>query len=73
MPQQILKMRSQEFVFSRIKPATIGLMIAAIIPRLPEIPTKDPVYFGPSSAWLTPKPPAPMPDERFVKQRSKTI
>ena len=39
-----------ELVNSRINPAAIGLKIAAIIARLPEIPTSDPVYLGPKSA-----------------------
>ena len=40
----------QEFVISNTVPATIGLKIAAIIPMLPDMPTNDPVYFGPRSA-----------------------
>ena len=48
-------------------PATIGLNIAAIIPKLPEMPTNEPVYFGPRSAWLTPKPPAPIPLQKFIR------
>ena len=39
-----------EFVICSTVPATIGLKMAAIMPMLPDMPTKEPVYFGPRSA-----------------------
>ena len=50
----------------------MGLNTAAIMPKLPAIPNKEPVYFGPRSAWLTPKPPAPSPEHMLVRH-SKVI
>ena len=37
------------------------------MPILPEIPTRDPVYFGPRSAWFTPNPPAQIPEQIFIR------
>ena len=51
-------------------PAASGLSIAATIPILPEIPTKDPVYFGPKSAWFTPNPPEHMPEQTLIRHKS---
>ena len=48
--EHILNIKTQEPVISSINPATKGLIIAANIPILPDIPTSDPVYLGPKSA-----------------------
>ena len=39
---------------------------------LPAIPTKEPVYFGPRSAWFTPNPPAQIPEQMLIKQSKIT-
>ena len=43
------------------------------IPIPPAKPTIDPVYFGPKSAWLTPKPPTAIPLKAFVKHNKIII
>ena len=55
-----------------MNPATIGARIAAIIPILPAIPTNEPVYFGPRSAWFTPNPPAQIPEQILIRQSKIT-
>ena len=73
MYEHIWNINSQELVISSMKPAANGPITAAIMPRLPEIPTNVPVYLGPKSAWLTPKPPAAIPVQIFVAHKREII
>ena len=43
------------------------------MPILPAIPTRDPVYFGPRSAWFTPNPPWHIPEHVFTKHNRTKI